>query len=169
MHEFKSTINDFHSPLWRFHTPVPEAIASVYIEGDNRRVRCQLNSIGPLPLALMKCAEYWFVLINQNVLKKLKLVEGDSVMIRLEKDRSDFGHDMPEELQVLLDQDQEASKYFYALTKGKQRNLIYIVGKVKNPDSRLKKALAIASHLKEAKGQLDFKKLNEKIKYYNNL
>jgi hypothetical protein len=55
------------------------------------------------------------------------------------------------------------------LTKGKQRGLIYIVTKVKNTNSRLNKSLAIIEHLKDVKGNLEYKMLNEKIKYYNNL
>ena len=87
----------------------------------------------------------------------------------MEKDLSEYGHEMPEEMQVLLDQDEVGSGYFYGLTKGKQRGLVYIVTKVKNINSRLNKSLAILEHLKDVKGKLDYKMLNEKIKYYNNL
>lgn len=69
----------------------------------------------------------------------------------------------------MLDQDEQGNELFHALTKGKQRSLVYLVTKVKNSDSRLNKSLAIIEHLKDVKGQLDFKMLNEKIKYYNNL
>ena len=69
---------------------------------------------------------------------------------------------------VLLSQDLEGSDYFHKLTKGKQRSLIHIVGKVKNIDSQLAKGLAIMHHLKEAQGELDFKRLNVLIKEYNN-
>jgi uncharacterized protein YdeI (YjbR/CyaY-like superfamily) len=76
---------------------------------------------------------------------------------------------MPEELQVLLDQDDMGNELFHALTKGKQRSLVYLVSKVKNSNSRLNKSLAIIEHLKDVKGKLDYRMLNEKIKYYNNL
>ncbi len=49
------------------------------------------------------------------------------------------------------------------------RQEVWYTLKVKNSQSRLNKSLAILRHLKEAQGQLDFKKLNEWIKYYNNL
>ncbi|MBE62878.1 MAG: hypothetical protein CMB89_11005, partial [Flammeovirgaceae bacterium] len=65
------------------------------------------------------------------------------------------------------DQDKLASEFFHDLTPGKQRNLIYIISKVKNTDSRINKALAIIDHLTERNGKLDFKLLNEKIKEYN--
>jgi hypothetical protein len=169
MISFLSTLEDFHTNLWRFHLPVPEVIAAQFIEGDNRRVKVHLEGIPTFPAALMKTKEYWYILLNKPNREKLKIAEGDKITMTLEKDHSEFGHEMPEEMQVLLDQDEVGSKYFYALTKGKQRGLIYIVTKVKNPNSRLNKSLAIIEHLKEVKGKLDYKLLNEKIKYYNNL
>ena len=169
MISFLSTLEDFHTNLWRFHLPVPEDIAAQFINGDNRRVRVHLEGIPVFPAALMKTKEYWFILLNKPNREKLKIAEGDKITMTLEKDNSEYGHDMPEEMQVLLDQDEVGSGYFYAVTKGKQRGLIYIVTKVKNTNSRLNKSLAIIEHLKDVKGKLDYKLLNEKIKYYNNL
>ncbi|MEQ9302344.1 MAG: YdeI/OmpD-associated family protein, partial [Marinoscillum sp.] len=98
----------------------------------------------------------------------LGIEEGDEISVTIEKDHSEFGHEVPESFQVLLDQDEAGRSFFEELTKGKQRSLIYIVKKVKNIDSQLAKGLAIMHHLKEAKGELDFKRLNELIKEYNN-
>lgn len=117
----------------------------------------------------MKAKRGWFILLNHEIRQKLRVEEGDELKITIEKDTSEYGMDVPDELKVMLEQDPEASDYFYQLTKGKQRNLIYIVSKVKNMDSRINKALAIVSHLKEVEGHLDFKKLNQSIKYFNNL
>ena len=88
-----------------------------------------------------------------------------AVLMSLEA--SKYGVDMPEELQAALDQDPLAMEFFDLLTPGKQRNLIYLVNKVKNTNSRINKALAIIDHLTEMQGKLDFKLLNEKIKEYN--
>ncbi len=74
---------------------------------------------------------------------------------------------LAEELAVLLAQDAEGARYFRALTMGKQRTLVHVVGKVKSPESRLNKSMAIMQHLKEVKGELDFKRLNLLIKEVN--
>ena len=74
---------------------------------------------------------------------------------------------MPEELQVMLDQEPAAAAVFDLLTSGKKRSLIYLVSKVKSVPSRINKALAIVEHLKTCGESLDFKALNELIKYYN--
>ncbi|MDN3670949.1 YdeI/OmpD-associated family protein [Echinicola jeungdonensis] len=79
--------------------------------------------------------------------------------------------EIPEELQVLLEQDREENNYFQGLTKGRQKNLIFIVSKFKSTHNPLNiyKALANVEHLKQVKMELDFKKLMEMIKYYNYL
>ena len=71
---------------------------------------------------------------------------------------------MPDEFQEVLYQEPDASNYFHALKAGKQRSLLYIVGKVKNAESRINKSLAIANHLLANKGKLDYKMLNEAFK-----
>lgn len=166
---FTSPLMDFHSSLWRYHIPVPDQIAALFIEGDNRRVLVRVENSPKLNLALMKHSDYWFVLINKALAASLSVYEGQTLQVQMEKDRSTYGHEMPVELEEVLHQDEGAYAYFHALTMGKQRALIYLVSKVKNTQSRLNKALAISSHLVEVKGNLDFKQLNEKIKYYNNL
>ncbi|QDH80070.1 DUF1905 domain-containing protein [Echinicola soli] len=168
MKVFSTHLEKFDSNLWQYHLPVPDDIAITFIEGEDRRVICKIGTIS-FHAALMKSKAYWFILFNTSLREKLGFQGGEKVTIRLEKDRSEFGHDMPEELQVLLDQDEEGNRYFRSLTIGKQRSLVYIVTKVKNSNSRLNKALAIVEHLKEVNGVLDFKMLNEKIKFYNNL
>lgn len=167
MYTFESTLENFNTALWHFHVPVPDTVATNLIEDKNKRILISINGNEKQHGALMKTKEYWFFLLNKNQCGKLNIHEGDKVSVLLEKDHSEYGHEMPEELQVMLDQDEEGEDYFHQLTKGKQRSLIYLVGKVKNPDSRINKSLAILAHLKEVKGKLDFKKLYEKIKYFN--
>jgi uncharacterized protein YdeI (YjbR/CyaY-like superfamily) len=53
------------------------------------------------------------------------------IPVRIERDHSEFGHEVPEELQVLLDQDEEGNAFFRALTPGKQRSLIYLVSVIR--------------------------------------
>lgn len=166
---FSSSMEEFDIKIWNFHIPVPDDIASQMMDAQHRRVLVWINSQGPFHMALMKVKSYWYLILNQEMKKKLGLETGKPIEVILERDSSEFGHDVPEEFLVLLDQDEEGNAYFRALTMGKQRSLIYLVTKVKNPESRMKKSLAILHHLKHAQGKLDFKQLNEWIKHYNNL
>jgi uncharacterized protein YdeI (YjbR/CyaY-like superfamily) len=117
--------------------------------------------------ALMPYGQGYFILINKTRVKKLGISVNEEVSLALEKDLSEYGHEVPESFAMLLEEDEEGSKYFHQLTPAKKRSLIYLVGSVKNIDSQLNKGLAILDHLKAEQGNLDFKKLNQLIKEYN--
>lgn len=165
--EFKAPILKFEWDLWSYYLAVPKEVADQFIEGEDRRVICTINGTSPIHSALMPKGDICSIYVKKEFMKKHGLSEGDEVSVKLEKDRSEYGIPVPESFLVLLDQDEEGSRYFHLLTKGKQRSLIHLVGKVKNVDSQLAKGLAIMHHLKEAEGKLDFKRLNELIKAYN--
>ena len=165
---FKAPILRFEWDLWSYYLAVPKGIAEKFIEGDDRRVVCKINEADPIHGALMPKGDICSIYVKKDFMKKHGIAEGDEVSVTLEKDRSEYGIPTPESFLVLLDQDEEGSKHFHSLTKGKQRSLIHLVGKVKNIDSQLAKGLAIMHHLKEAQGKLDFKRLNVLIKEYNN-
>ena len=93
---------------------------------------------------------------------------GSKVQVSLQPDESKYGMPMPEEMDELLKIDDEANQYFHALTKGKQRSLLYIIGKPKNSDTRLNKAIVVTEHLKRWNGKLDFAILNQEFKDYKN-
>lgn len=169
MIEFQGKLAAFEFNHWQYHVPVPDEISSQMMDENHRRVLVWIKNEGPFHMALMKSKDYWYVLINQELRKRFNLNEDSSFQLKIDRDHSEYGHEMPEELQVLMDQDEEGATFFKSLTPGKQRMMVYTVTKVKNPESRMKKALAIIHHLKLVKGKLDYKQLNELIKYYNKL
>lgn len=167
---FSSILSKFKSStLWGWHFLVPDDIASGFILGTDRRVVCTINDQLTLHCALMPNKNTWFILLNQSVQKKLKSPENSEIKISLIKDTSEYGMPMPEELREVLNQDIDADTFFHALTPGKQRSLIYIVGKVKNTESKIRKSLAIADHLTSNKGKIDGKLLYEALKEYNKI
>jgi hypothetical protein len=167
MSQITTKLQNFESNLWGYHFPIPAKKGKKYVDGDNRRIICTINNGYRLQCALMSSKEGYFILINKELVKKLNLVIDEEVELKLEKDHSEFGHEVPESFQALLEQDHEGKAYFELLTMGKQRSLIYIVKKVKNIDSQVNKGMAILDHLKMAKGKLDFRALNQLIKDYN--
>ncbi len=162
----KVPILKFEYDLWSYYLAVPKPKGDLLIEGDDRRVTCTLYG-ERLHSALMPKGDIYFIYLKKGFMKKYELSEGDEVEILLEKDTSEYGIPVPDSFGELLHQDIEGSRYFHELTKGKQRSLIHLVGKVKNVESQLAKGLAIMHHLKEAQGELDFKRLNVLIKEYN--
>jgi uncharacterized protein YdeI (YjbR/CyaY-like superfamily) len=106
----------------------------------------------------------FFILINKKIRDELNLKEGSKIKVHLEKDESEFGLPFPDEFKEVLDQDKAGKTYFDKLTPGKQRNLLYIVGQVKNPDKRIERSLIIVEHLKNNKGKIVFPSLGRELK-----
>ena len=160
----------FDSPLWGFHVKVPESVTACFLKENHKRVICTLNGKVTFQAALMPNRNgCHFININKQTRDKLKLKIGSEVCVKLKKDESKYGLPLPEEMEVLMQQDPEGDKLFHALTPGKQRSLLYIIGKPKRSETRLKKAVVIMEHLKVNQGKIDFRRLNEDMKQANKI
>jgi len=168
MKEFITSIQQTDSTLgWYFSIPVIKDIAAEFMEND-RRVLCSINGEENFHAALMPDGKGdFFINLNKERRKKLGITVGEPISVLLTKDESKYGMPMPEEFGELLAMDDEGSEFFHALTPGKQRNLLHIIGKPKSSDIRLKKAIVVNEHLKNNQGKLDFKQLNQDFKDYN--
>ncbi|MFK8057327.1 MAG: YdeI/OmpD-associated family protein [Saprospiraceae bacterium] len=104
----------------------------------------------------------YFIIVNKERVKALRQNVSDlnNLTVTLLPDESDYGMPMPVELGELLAMDNEADKYFHALTPGKMRALMYLVAKPKREETRLKKAVGITTYLTEVRGKLDFAEMN---------
>lgn len=165
---FTAPLEKLESNVWYYHITVPDEVAQAFLGEKDRRVICTLNDEVEFHCALMPRGDgRYFININKETRKQLGLRLGTPVTARLRPDDSEYGLPMPEELGELLAIDEEGSRCFHALTPGKQRNLIYIVGSPKRSDTRLRKALVVVDYLKASGGKLDFKALNEAFKEAN--
>ena len=165
----ETTLETFEWAIWSFHFPINKATTQIFGDKKPSRVECLINGKINIKCGLMPVGEGSYIMVNKKIRHELGLKEGDTVELELKEDTSTYGAEIPESLQVMLDQDEQGSKYFHALTPGKQRSLIYIVSKVKSVDKQINKSLAILEHLRDVQVKLDFKLLNDKIKYYNSL
>lgn len=165
---FKTQIDRFNSDLWGYHIVVPDQVAQAFLDAETRRVVCTLNGVLTFQCALMPNKNgFYFININKANRKKLNLEIGSEVEVYLEQDESKYGLPVPEEFQALLELDDEGSQLFHQLTPGKQRTLLFLIGKPKTSNTRLKKAIVVIEYLKSTKGKLDFKELNQAFKDYN--
>jgi len=163
---FKIQLDRFeNSNLWHFHVRVPKKTAEKFINGNDRRIVCTLNKTETFQAALMPSGEDdYFILVNKKLRDKLKIRDMDELLVELEKDTSEFGLPMPGEFAELLEQDEEGREHFMALTDGKKRTLLYIIGKPKSADLRIRNGIAVLEHLKRNQGKVDYKQLNLDIK-----
>ncbi len=160
--KFSAILENFNASLWGHHIIVPDNIVQKIMKTGAKRVVCTLNEIHTFQCALMPKGDgQYFIMLNTEIRKKLQLHVGVKIDVVLKKDDSKYGLPMPEEMEELLKIDDEANHYFHALTPGKQRSLLHIIGKPKRTDTRLHKAIVITEYLKSTRGRLDFKELQE--------
>jgi hypothetical protein len=166
--QFLETLNRFeNNKLWSYYIRISDELAQKYIEGKDRRIICTLNNKESIHCALMPSPKGYFILVNQALKKKLGIQLGESVQLKIEKDRSKYGMPISEEFKACLEEEPIAFKYFEDLTPGKQRNWIHLVNQVKSSEIRIRRSLAIVEHLITEKGKIEYKRLNELIKSYN--
>jgi len=166
--KFNSTLVESATAVWGYYLLVPEQIAKKMINRSGKRVLCSINGSEPFQSGLMPEGEgNWFVNVNKKLRQNLRLNPGDKVEVSLTPDQSQYGLPMPESFEELLSQDKLGHQHFHALTAGKQRNLIYLVGQVKSESIQIRRALVILNHLKTQDGKVDFKLLNQAIKTAN--
>lgn len=165
---YKTRVEKFEdSPLWDYHIVVPNEIADQFV-AESKRITCSIDGHEPIQRALMHDGSGgYFILLSKTVRKKLGLIHLQEVEVSLETDNSEYGLPCPPEFRELLDQDEEGNALFHALTPGKQRNLLYIIGQPKREETRLKKAIVILEHLKSTGGLIDFKQLMADFKAAN--
>lgn len=158
---FGSKLERSRNRLWGCHFTVPVKVARKLMEDASRRVVCTLNGGAPYQCAMLPHGKGKFVItVNKTLRTKLNLNFGDAIQVTVKPDSSRYGLPVPEELEALLRQDAEAKKLFHALTKGRQRTLLYIIGQVKNSDKRLRRAVTVLHHLKANKGIINYKLLS---------
>ncbi len=161
-----SILEESTNKLWGAHFAVPQLVAEALIsKSDDRRVVCVLNEKTEYQCAMLPKGDgSLLITVNKKLRDQLGLKIGMKISASLRKDESEYGLPMPEKLAELLAQDEEGNRLFHALTPGKLRTLLYIVGQPKNTDARLRRALVIVEHLKMNKGKINYRQLNEEMK-----
>lgn len=156
------------SDVWANILPVSNAVADQLIEENDKRIICHIERIRPFHCALLPDGKgSWFILLNNKRKKELGLIAGEEISVELEKDRSEYGMEMPAELREVLDQDEHADLLFHQLTPGRMRNIIHSVASVKSSEIKIRRALVYAEHLKKNKGKIEFKELSQEMKEAN--
>jgi hypothetical protein len=170
IHEFISEVSMLeNSSVYGHHLPVPTHISDKFNNTD-RRVVCIFNDEIKHQCALMPSSQgYYMILLQKRIREKLNVNLGDQIKVKIEKDQSEYGLPVPEELYELWAIDPDADAIFHILTKGKQRTLIHMISQGKRSETRVKKAVAILEYLKSVGGNLDFKEMMHFIKNYNAL
>ncbi len=165
MFTFTSILEKYKNNLYNYHFKVPDKIVKQLSKAKIKRFICTINDGSAFHASLMPAGEgVYFIKINKELRQAHNIKIGDVASLKIDKDESKYGMPLPEELEELFLHDPEGNKYFHQLTPGKQRSLLFLIAKVKSKDKRYEKSFIILEHLKEQKGDLDYKILTQDFK-----
>lgn len=153
------------SRVYMYHIVVPPEVDIFFKKNEQKRLLCTVNDLKPYNSAILRLKDgYCYINLNKDRLKEGKLKVGDKINVILEPDNSEYGMPLPLEMEEVFIQDKVVKQYFDSLTPGKQRTLLYMIGKIKSQDKRIEKSIIMSNYLKRVKGVLDFKELNQAFK-----
>jgi hypothetical protein len=149
---------------WHF-LEIPAKTAEKFEKKNgSRRVVCTINGQLSFQCALLPWNDKFTIIVNKEKRDKLGIVAGQKVDVLLEEDVSKYGLPMPPEFKEVLKQDPDGNKLFHALTAGKQRSILYWIGKVKDIDKRIHTSLVFLEHLKKNDCKINPETLQEELK-----
>ena len=147
--QFETTLSEIDKPLMKTAIFLPDHIIEKLPPG-RVRVEGKFNQ-APFALAVqhMKDGSRFFS-VSASLRKAAAIQIGDKVKVVfriVDPDKLD----MPEELEAVLAQDDEARKAWDKLSRGFQRSLIHYITSVKNVDSRIRRCLDTMARAKMGK------------------
>ncbi len=149
------------SYLKTFYFEIPAAIVNKIGGIGKHRLHCEVNQSIKFQcgiIALGKGKAY--ISINSKRMKELNADLGDEVQLVLSEDTSEFGVDVPHELEELFKQDAEGKFRFDQLKQGMQRYILNYINSVKNQQLKIERSSMLINNLKNlAQGKETFKKI----------
>ncbi|MCF2504712.1 DUF1905 domain-containing protein [Dyadobacter sp. CY107] len=147
---FESILDRLPRKGGEFYMIVPDEIAMQFVEGRKpARVRCLLNDKVDFQCAIRpKGGGGFYINIGTPLRQEGKFVLGQKLHAQIRKDESEFGRDVPEELQELLELDEEGKRLFYESLPSHQRAIIYYVAGAKSVQVRIDRAIMMINRLK---------------------
>ncbi len=152
MIEFETRIQSLDWLNYWFVELTPDILAQLpgrKEKGDfNQRLLITLDSKIQWQAGVLALGEgSGLITVQQNRLKKLGKTLGDSVFVQLEKDESEFGVPVPEEIIEYWNQVPESKMRFDALTPGMKRYILNHVDTAKSNEKRAERTHLLMSNL----------------------
>lgn len=84
---------------------------------------------------------HYYIVLSKDKIKKLNKSIGDTMSFTLRKDPNPLGAEIPEAMQILMDQDPVLRAKFDSITDGKKRGIIHYISSTKNLDLQVERAI----------------------------
>ncbi|MEM1003071.1 MAG: DUF1905 domain-containing protein [Bacteroidota bacterium] len=125
-----------------FHVVISAEIVNQFLKKRLTRFICTLENKLSFQCGLNHLGDgNFFIILSGKRLKQLGKQLDDKIDFHLIEDPNPLGVAMPEELEVLLEQDKSLKMIFADLTMGKKRHVIHSMNKIKNIDKKINKAI----------------------------
>lgn len=160
--EFKTGIHRLEH-LGGHYLEIPASVVKRLGGKFNVRLLCTVNGALTFRCGIVALGEgAGYISLNAERMKKTGAKAGDEVRILLAADPSEYGMEVPPELEEVLRQDPEGERRFRQLVPGKRRFVIRFVSGVKSSGLRVEKAVLVIANLKRLPpGKESFKGLVE--------
>ena len=105
---------------------------------DNKiSFQCGLNHLGD---------GNFFIIVSTKNLKLIGRQAGDTIPFEIMVDPNPLGIDLPETVEILLEQDSDLKSKFDQLTDGKKRSIIVQISKIKDIDKQISKTIELINN-----------------------
>lgn len=143
MKEFSlsQNIQKIDTKMGTYHTLIiPKRVVNTFSKKHKSRVRIVLPNSSVISCALkpMNIGDY-YVYFSKREMQKLKCKEGDEITFSVMEHPNALGVDIPEVLDVFLEQDMEAKAIYDTLTDGRKRTLVFSILRIKDIDKQIEK------------------------------
>ena len=116
--------------------------------------QCGLNHLGD---------GNFFIILSGKNLNTIGKTFGDKICFELNEDPNPLGVDMPEVLEVVLEQYEDLKAVFESLTLGKKRNVIHSISRIKDIDKQIQKTISIINESTKPRIKKPLKKENRNL------
>lgn len=104
---------------------------------DKMSFQCGLNHFGD---------GNYFMIISTKRFKLIGRQLGETIPFELIEDPNPLGIQLPETIEILLEQDNELKNKFDQLTDGKKRTIIVLISKIKDIDKQISKTIDLINN-----------------------
>ena len=126
-----------------YYLTIAADIVEQYEKKRATRLKCTIDKSVSFSCGLNHLGDgNYFIIVATRHLKALGKQENDMVTFDIFEDPNPLGVELPEVLQVLIDQDPDAKKMYDTLTDGKKRSLIYSIKGIKDIDKQVQRILS---------------------------
>lgn len=127
-----------------FFLKIDAEIVNQFKNKRQSRFLCTLDKILTFQCGLNHLGDgNFFIILSAKNLQTVNKKLGDKIAYELNEDPNPLGVEMPEVLEVILEQDEITKSIFENLTLGKKRNVIHQINKIKDIEKQVQMTIKL--------------------------